>query len=126
MDFPIEYPQFFTATIMGWQHLLKPDKYKNIIIESLQYLFRNKKVEVNVFAIMNNHLHLIWQILQGYSRHAVQRDFLKYTSQKIIRDLEKNPLKVLETFFVNKKESKYKIWQRRPLSIDLWTKEVFF
>ena len=58
-------------------------------------------------------------------RETVQQNFLKYISQTIIRDLEKNHPKVLERFLVNTKDSKYKIWQRRPLSIDLWTKEVF-
>lgn len=30
--------QFFTAPILEWKRLLKPDKYKDIIIESLRYL----------------------------------------------------------------------------------------
>jgi hypothetical protein len=33
-----EWPQFFTATIQEWKHLLKEDKYKNIIIDSLRFL----------------------------------------------------------------------------------------
>ena len=33
-----EWPQFFTATIQEWKHLLKEDKYKNIIVESLNFL----------------------------------------------------------------------------------------
>jgi len=32
------YPHFFTATILGWKKLLKPDKYKDILIESMQFL----------------------------------------------------------------------------------------
>ena len=31
------YPQFFTATILEWKHLLKADIYKDIIIESLPF-----------------------------------------------------------------------------------------
>jgi len=31
------YPQFFTATILEWKHLLKQDDYKQIIIESLLF-----------------------------------------------------------------------------------------
>jgi hypothetical protein len=30
-----ECPQFYTATIFNWQHLLQEDKYKKIIVESL-------------------------------------------------------------------------------------------
>ncbi len=60
-------------------------------------------------------MHLIWQVQEGYLRETVQQNFLKYISQTIIRDLEKNHPKVLERFLVNTKDSKYKIWQRRTL-----------
>lgn len=84
-----------------------------------------KWVEINAFVIMSNHIHLIWQIQEGYEREAVQRNFLKFVSQTIQRDLEKNHPKVLERFYVNAKDRKYQFWERNPLSIDLWTKEVF-
>ena len=32
-----EYPQFFTATNLEWKKLLKPDKYKDIVISSLRF-----------------------------------------------------------------------------------------
>jgi putative transposase len=60
-----ESPQFFTATILEWKRLLKPDKYKDIIISSLEFLVRNKRVQVNAFVIMDNHIHLIWQMMEG-------------------------------------------------------------
>ena len=46
-------------------------------------------------------------------------------SQTIKRDLKKNHLKVLEKFYVGAKDREYQFWKRNPLSIDLWTKEVF-
>jgi len=36
-------PQFFTATILDWKKLLKPEKYKLIIIDSLHYLTSEKE-----------------------------------------------------------------------------------
>ena len=44
-----ESPQFFTATILEWKRLLKPDKFKDIIISSLEFLVKNKRVQVNAF-----------------------------------------------------------------------------
>ena len=52
------YSQYFTATILEWKHLLKPDKYKDVIIDSLKFLVKEKWVEVNVFTLMSNHIHL--------------------------------------------------------------------
>ncbi len=75
-------------------HLLKPDKYKDVIIDNLKFMVKEKRIEVNAFVIMSNHIHLIWQIQDDYQREDVQRDFLKFTSQTIKRDLQKNHLAV--------------------------------
>lgn len=53
---------FFTATILNWQNLLKPDKYKQIIYDNLNYLVKNKRVIVYGFVIMPNQIHIIWLI----------------------------------------------------------------
>ena len=81
---------FFTATILQWKHLLKPEKYKQIILDSLQFLVDNKRVKVYSYVIMINHIHLIWHIQPGFERKDVQRDFLKYTAQQIKIDLQTN------------------------------------
>lgn len=57
-----QYPQFFTATVLEWKHLLADEKMKDIIINSLQFLVNNGRVIIYGFVIMPNHIHLIWQI----------------------------------------------------------------
>jgi hypothetical protein len=68
------YPQFFTATILEWKLLPKPDDYNQIIIYSLLFLKKEESTVVNAFvpiAIgMPNHIHLIWHILYCYSVQA--------------------------------------------------------
>src|SRR6478735_1001905 len=108
---------FFTATILEWKHLLKPDKYKRIIIESLRFLVADKRVKVYSFVIMPNHLHLLWKMEGPHRREDVQRDFLKYTAQQIRFDLLKNHPNVLAHFKVEAKDRKYQIWERNPLSV---------
>ncbi len=60
-EFPIHAAQFFTATIYDWQHVLADNTHKDIIIESMQYLVNDKRIELNAFIIMSNHIHLVWQ-----------------------------------------------------------------
>ena len=60
-QYPQEWPQFFTATIQEWKHLLKENKYKNIIVNSLKFFVAEGQVTINGFVVMNNHLHIIWQ-----------------------------------------------------------------
>jgi hypothetical protein len=44
--YPTEWPPFYTATILNWQHLLREDKYKDIIILSLQFCVKENKVKL--------------------------------------------------------------------------------
>jgi hypothetical protein len=37
MIYPTEWPQFYTATVLNWQHLLEDHKYKNIIVRLRWY-----------------------------------------------------------------------------------------
>ena len=119
------YPQFFTATILEWKHLLKKDEFKQIIVDSLLFLKKEGSIVVNAFVIMPNHIHLIWQIQDGYKQDKIQMRFLKYTAQQIKFRLIDTNDKMLNNFFVNATDREYQFWQRKPLSIDLWTQEVF-
>jgi putative transposase len=56
---------------------------------------------------------------------AVQRDFLKYTAQRIKNDLEKNHPHVLASFKVDAKDREYQFWERNALSIELRADKVF-
>lgn len=118
------HTQFFTATILEWKPLLKPDKYKEIITDSLSFLVKEQRVFVHGFVIMPNHLHLIWRINEALKREDVQRDFLKYTAQNIRFDLIKNHPSVLKKFEVNAKDRKHQIWERNALSIDIYSRDV--
>ena len=119
-----EYPHFFTATILEWKKLLKPEKYKNIVVESMRFIVIDQRVIIYGFVIMTNHIHLIWQMNAGVTRSYLQRDFLKFTAQKIQRDLKKNHTQLLCHFFVNAKDRKYQFWERNPLSVEIWSENV--
>jgi REP element-mobilizing transposase RayT len=75
---------------------------------------------------MSNHIHLIWQILADHNRSNVQRDFLKYTSQRILARLEAVKSPLLEELRVNAKGRKYQVWERNALSVLLYTDRFFF
>ena len=121
-DFPVYAAQFYTATINDWNDLLKNDERKNIIIDSLKFLVTNKRIELNAFVIMSNHIHLIWQPLLGFTPSAIQASFMKYTAQQLKRSL--NVVEV-EKFKVNKYDRDYQIWKREPLSVELPSLNMF-
>ena len=123
--FVTEYPQFFTASIKGFYKLLEHDKYKDIIINSLRFLVEDKRIKLYAFVIMPDHLHLIWQMQPLIHPQHVQRDFLKYTAQRIKHDLQKNHPELLSAFESDANDRTYQFWKRRALSIELRTDKVY-
>ena len=123
--FPTEWPQYFTASIRNWMPLLAEDKYKNIITDSLHFLVENKRIELNAFVVMHNHIHLIWQPLPGHSLSSIQLSFMKFTAQQIKFALAIDNPALLEQCRVNKTDREYQIWKRKPLSIELSSEKVF-
>jgi len=119
------YPQFFTATILEWKHLLKEDAYKDIVISSLLHLKNEGSIVIYGFVIMPNHIHLIWQIQDGFKREMIQNRFLKFTAQQMkFRLIDTNDSRLLK-FKVDAKDREYQFWERNALSIDLWSSHVF-
>jgi putative transposase len=116
---------FFTATILEWQKLLKPDKYKQLIMDSLRFLVENKRIYLYGFVIMPNHIHLLWRMQEGHDERDVQRDFLKFTAQQIKFDLIANHPKVLPFFKVEEKSRQYRFWESKPYISTMYKKEVF-
>jgi len=117
-------PQFYTATILDWKKLLKPEKYKMILIESLQYLVKEERVILYGYVIMDNHIHLIWNPTKLYSLKHTQLSFMKFTAQRIKRDLEINHPNVLAKFLVQLKDRDYQFWQRNPLCVNLYDNDI--
>lgn len=80
-----EHPLFCTATILEWKPLLKPDKFKDIIISSMRFLVEDKRALVYAFVIMSNHIHFIWPMRDEHLPNDVQHSFLKYMAQIMIK-----------------------------------------
>ena len=94
------YPNYFTSRVVEQKHLLNPDKYKDIVILRLEFLVIERRIKVQGFVIMSNHIHVIWQVQPAFKPKDVQLSFMKYTAQMTIKDLRNNHKEVLEIFRV--------------------------
>jgi REP element-mobilizing transposase RayT len=74
------HSEFLTATIFNWNHLLKEDIYKKLVVDSFQWLVKEKKCIINTFVIMPNHFHLISKISDGLERKNVQGALFNFTA----------------------------------------------
>ncbi|MDP4284125.1 MAG: transposase [Bacteroidota bacterium] len=119
------HTEFLTTTIYNWNHLLREDCYKQIIINSFDWLYQNKKCTINCFVIMPNHIHLLWKISDGFERKEVQGAFLSFTAHEFKKHLKKNAPKLLEDYYVNKSDRSFQFWEREPMVKECWTEKFF-
>lgn len=117
---------FTTATILEWKRLLHSDKMKDIVIDPLRYLVRERKAVVYAFAIMPNHIHLVWHIPEGYALSEVKAALLSFTAHQFKKILKAESPAELEHYRVDLSDRTYQFWERNPLSIAIFHDEVFY
>lgn len=115
---------FFTATILHWKNLLKPNKYKTIIIDSLKYLVNKGKIKVYGFVIMPNHVHFIWEMIEANGKEMPNASFTKHTGHQFLEDLRENHPHLLPFFKVDSSTRSHHFWQRNSLPFPLTNEEV--
>ncbi len=108
---------FWTDTIKDWKCLLKPDKYKEIIIEQLQWLSQHRKIVVYGYVIMPNHLHLLWEMLEKNGKELPSSSFNKWTGSRFLEDLRKHHPNVIPYFSQNAADRNHQFLQRDPKAI---------
>ena len=108
---------FWTDTIKDWRRLLKPDKYKQLIVEQLQWLTQRDFVTLYSYVIMPNHLHLIWRMNRKNGKEMPHASFNKWTSHHFLKDLRQHHPRVLPYFVEETTERKHRFWQRDALAV---------
>ena len=119
------HTEFLTGTIYNWEHLLKDDSYKQILLDSFYWLIKNKKFTINAFVVMPNHFHMLWKISDGFERKDVQGALFSFTAHEFERYIKKNDSSLLEKHYVNKSDRSFQFWEREPMVKECWTKNFF-
>ena len=116
---------FWTATINSWHNLLHNDLYKDIIIDSWDYLSEKGKIDVFAFVIMPTHLHSIWRLNEPNGKETALGSFMKYTAHKFRQELllEGSDPKLIP-YKVRAGNKEHEFWQRDPLAVPLYTRKV--
>jgi len=117
---------FWTATINKWYRLLENDLYKDIIIDSLNYLSNKGIVDVFAFVIMPNHVHFIGRAKYKNGKETMQGSFLKYTAHEFKKLLLNEQSDKLHLYKVDASNKQYEFWQRDPVAIRLFTRKVAY
>ncbi|WP_020537450.1 REP-associated tyrosine transposase [Lewinella cohaerens] len=84
-------PHFLTLTTVGWVDVFSRAIYRDIILESLCFYQIQRKMTINAWVIMSNHLHLVARTAPPYLLSDVLRDFKKFTANQIIKSIKQLP-----------------------------------
>ena len=76
---------FLTFTIVEWIDLFSRSVYKDIIIDSLVFCQKNKGLNVHVYAIMSNHVHVIFSTEESIGLSSIIQHFKSFTAKQILK-----------------------------------------
>ena len=112
------YPYFVTWTVVDWLPLFAEPAYRQIVLDSLNYLRTAKKTQLNAFVVMSTHIHAVLWPDDGINLSDVTRDFKRFTSRKITKEAERQGATKLILSFKNARKenraqdvSNYQVWQ---------------
>src|SRR6185295_4856338 len=120
---------FVSFAVIHWMDVFTRRIYKDILIESLQYCIDKKGLIVHAYVIMTNHVHLI--ISQGKTEQGlpfILGDFKKFTSRKLIHNIEFNPRESRREWMMrafrsagalNPNNKEFQFWQQHNQPIEL-------
>jgi REP element-mobilizing transposase RayT len=117
---------FVTSSIHCWINLLNENKFKDVIIESMNYLSEKKAMDVFAFVIMPNHIHLIIRSFFNEGIEAPYSSFLKHTAHSFKKLLKDEMGHRLKYFTVKASNKQYAFWQRDSLAVQLFSPKVAF
>jgi len=129
-----EKPYFLTMTVVGWIDVFTRKNHKLAIANSLKYCQDNKGLEIFAWCLMPSHLHLIARAAGNQDMSSIVRDFKKFTSRKIVEQIEEETESrrewMLRYFEYSgkhlKRVSKYKFWQDGNHAEIIYSPEFFY
>lgn len=121
---------FLTFTVMGWIDIFSRKRYKDIIIDSLNYCKQNKGLQIGGYVIMTNHIHFIWTA-ENNNLSDVVRDFKTFTSKAILKSIQEEPesrkdwLLYMFKFYANRTNENevFKLWTSNNHPEAIYSKE---
>ena len=104
--------RFLTTTFYDWRTILTNENYFIIACDSLTFVCKKYVVDICCYVLMPNHIHLIGVFSKPSNVSDFMRDFKKFTSGELRRQLIKDKnIELLRQLKVG--DSKYKIWKDR-------------
>jgi Transposase and inactivated derivatives len=124
---------YLTFNTVDWIDVFIRPTYKQIIVDALNRCIETRKFKVYAWCLMTNHLHLLARAEDGAGLAAIEKEFKRLTTTKILEAIDIEPdlrrswmLQRFEHFSQSlKRIEKFQLWQSctNPSFIDF--RQVF-
>ncbi|MCK5475265.1 MAG: transposase [Candidatus Pacebacteria bacterium] len=111
---------FLTFTIKNWYYIFDRHNRFQILSDSIQYCQKNKDLKLYAYVFMLNHIHLI---ASSSDMIAFVRDFKKFTSKEILKNIIATEPSILKLFQIG--ENKYEFWQKTNMPKQIESEKYF-
>jgi len=124
---------FVSFATVNWIDVFTRAIYLAVMAESLDHCRKNKGMEIYGYCIMPSHVHLIFRSVLG-DPSGLMRDLKGFTSRKIMKTIQDNPLESRREWMLwmferaGKKNSNVEhkqFWQQNNQPIEIWSLNVF-
>jgi REP element-mobilizing transposase RayT len=89
--YDLDKAYFVTLTAVGWIDVFTRKNHKLLLVESLKYCQQNKGLVIFGWCLMPSHLHMICRAEGNNTLSDILRDFKKFTSKAIVKQIEEEP-----------------------------------
>lgn len=108
--------ELFTASCSNNRLLLRKDEHKEIVMNSLAFMVKDKRIWLYGYAIMEDEFHLLWKKQPGWEDKNIRQMLLKFTAQKIKRRLWAEDRKELELYRSHLPDRQFQFWEKAAFS----------
>ena len=119
---------FITFATVQWVDVFSRYCYAETLMDSLRFCIKEKSLSIHAWCLMSNHIHLIISAQKG-NLSDILRDFKKFTSGSIIKQIESNTDESRKNWMLwifkkagenNSKNKNYQFWQQdnRPIQLE--------
>jgi len=123
---------FVTFSIVEWIDLFTRRIYRDILLDSLRYCQQNRGLDICAYCIMSSHAHFIIGRNGEQPLEGIIRDIKKFTSVKIIEEIQINPQESRKDFLLwhfgkagrfNPNNKSFQVWQQHSHLVELNTND---
>jgi len=123
---------FISFAVINWIDLFIRDRYKEVLVNSIQYCQQNKDLDVYAYCIMTSHVHLIIGS-RGNAMSNIMRDLKRHTSEELKKAIQQHPRESRKEWILqmmeeagklNSNNRGFQLWQQDNHPIELSTEKI--